>query len=207
MKLVIVNYGMGNLRSVQKAFEQVGCAALVSDRPDDVESADKLVLPGVGAFRDAMEELRKRGLLDTILQRLRSRVPFLGVCLGLQLLFSVSHENGEHQGFDVLAGEVERLPNVDPKTGERLKVPHIGWNEIRVIKRAPILKGVRDGTHMYFVHSYYGNPRQPEVIAADTDYGARFPSVIWQGNLFATQFHPEKSQKEGLKVLENFALL
>jgi len=198
--ITIVDYGMGNLRSVQKGFEKVGHPALVSSDPDQVAAADKLVVPGVGAFEDAVDELKRRGLTEPILAAIQADKPFLGICLGLQLLFDVSYEHGEHRGFGVLPGEVVRfdLPR-------QYSVPHMGWNQLRIDRRPPILEGIEDGTYFYFVHSYYVVPRDAEVVAGTTDYPEPFCSMVWRGNLFATQFHPEKSQAKGLRILKNFA--
>jgi glutamine amidotransferase len=198
----IIDYGMGNLRSVQKGFEKVGHQALVTSDPAEVAAADKVVLPGVGAFEDAMAELRSRGLLEPVLEAIDSGKPFLGICLGLQVLFERSYEHGVHEGFGVLRGEVVRF-ELPPE----YSVPHMGWNQLTIPRRPPILEGIEEGTYFYFVHSYYVAPRDPGVIAAETDYGGEFCSMIWRDNLYATQFHPEKSQSEGLKILKNFAEL
>lgn len=200
--IAIIDYGMGNLRSVQKGFEKVGHQALVTSDPAAVARAKKVVLPGVGAFEDAMAELRRRDLVDSVLAAIDSGKPFLGICLGLQLLFETSFENGEHAGLGVLAGEVVRF-----KPPTEYSVPHMGWNELSMVRRAPILEGLKDGTSMYFVHSYYVVPRDPGVIATTTGYPEPFCSMIWRDNLFATQFHPEKSQADGLRILRNFAEL
>ncbi|HUT10705.1 MAG TPA: imidazole glycerol phosphate synthase subunit HisH, partial [Thermoguttaceae bacterium] len=198
----IVDYGMGNLRSVQKGFEKVGHQAVVTSDPAVVAQAAKVVVPGVGAFEDAMAELRRRGLIEPILEAIHSDKPFLGICLGLQLLFERSYEYGEHEGLGVLAGEVVRF-ELPPE----YSVPHMGWNQISIPRRPPILQGIPEGTHFYFVHSFYVVPKDEEVIATTTDYGGPFCSMIWRGNLFATQFHPEKSQSDGLRILKNFAEL
>ena len=198
----IIDYGMGNLRSVQKGFEKVGHQAVVTSDPARVAAAEKVVLPGVGAFEDAMAELRQRELLEPVLEAIRVDKPFLGICLGLQLLFDVSYEHGEHEGFGVLPGEVVRF-DLPPE----YSVPHMGWNQLRIVHRPPILAGIEDGSHFYFVHSYYVAPKDDAVVATATDYGGEFCSMIWRGNLFATQFHPEKSQADGLKILKNFAEL
>jgi imidazole glycerol-phosphate synthase subunit HisH len=200
--ITIVDYGMGNLRSVQKGFEKVGHPALVSSDPGEVAAADKLVVPGVGAFEDAVDELNRRGLTEPILAAIEAGKPFLGICLGLQLLFDVSYEHGEHRGFGVVPGEVVRfdLPG-------QYSVPHMGWNQLRIRRRPPILEGIEEGDYFYFVHSYYVAPRDPEVVATTTDYPDPFCSMVWRGNLFATQFHPEKSQAKGLRILKNFAEL
>ena len=198
--ITIVDYGMGNLRSVQKAFEKLGVAAEIVTSPEQVKSADKLVLPGVGAFRDAIHEIERLNLVDPIREHIRKDKPFLGICLGLQLLFDVSFEDGEWKGLGVLAGEVVRFPAMPD-----LKVPHMGWNTLEATRQLPLLNGVPSDASVYFVHSYYVRPRDESVIAARTNYGISFTSMISRGNLSATQFHPEKSQKVGLKLLENFA--
>ena len=196
----IVDYGMGNLRSVQKAFEKLGIAAEIVTSPDQIASAEKLVLPGVGAFRDAIHELERLELVDPIREHIRKDKPFLGICLGLQLLFDVSFEDGEWKGLGVLAGDVVRFPAMPD-----LKVPHMGWNTLLPTHACRLLKEIPADASVYFVHSYYVRPTDESVIAARTDYGIPFTSMIERGNLFATQFHPEKSQKVGLKLLENFA--
>jgi glutamine amidotransferase len=200
--LVIIDYQMGNLRSVQKAFERVGHAAAITSDPRAVASADKLVLPGVGAFADAIAELRRRDLAGPIVDAIAADKPFLGICLGLQLLFETSHEDGVHEGLGVLAGDVRRF---DVPRG--FKVPHMGWNQVQLVRRPPIFAGVQDGAHFYFVHSYYVAPRDESVIAGVASYPEPFCAMAWRGNLFATQFHPEKSQAAGLQVLKNFAEL
>jgi glutamine amidotransferase len=201
-KLVIVDYGMANLRSVQKAFEKVEHPAVITGDPNRVAEADKLVLPGVGAFRDAIARLRQTGLDRPILDHIRSGKPFLGICLGLELLFTRSHEDGLYDGLGVFPGEVVRFSD---QPG--LKVPHMGWNQLRVVRRAPALEDLPDGTSVYFVHSYYVAPADPSLVATETDYPTPFASSIWQENVFATQYHPEKSQRAGLGILRRFAAL
>jgi glutamine amidotransferase len=198
----IVDYGMGNLHSVEKAFEKLGHRAqVVSDRAG-IEGSAKLVLPGVGAFRDAIGELRRRELAPVILEHLAEGKPFLGICLGLQLLMETSYEDGTWEGLGVLGGEVVRFAE---QPG--LKIPHMGWNRVEVCAACPLFDGLpRDG-YFYFVHSYYVVPDEEAVIAAHTSHGVRFPSVIQKGRMFATQFHPEKSQRLGLGLLANFARL
>jgi glutamine amidotransferase len=200
--IVIIDYGMGNLRSVQKGFEKVGHQALVTSDPAQVAAASKVVLPGVGAFEDAIAELRRLNLVKPVLNAIDSGKPFLGICLGLQLLFDVSYENGRHEGLGILPGEVVRFDLPKDYT-----VPHMGWNQLNIRHRPPILKDVAEGTYVYFVHSYYVVPKDAEVIAVETDYGGPFCAMVWRDNIFATQFHPEKSQAEGLKILKNFAEL
>lgn len=200
--IAIIDYGMGNLRSVQKGFEKVGHVATVTSDPEVVNTADKVVLPGVGAFEDAIAELYRRRLVEPVLQAIDDEKPFLGICLGLQLLFETSYENGLHKGLGVLAGEVVRF-----ELPQEFSVPHMGWNQLDICRPAPILDGLAPGTHVYFVHSYYVVPRDPDVVATQTHYGAPFCSMVWRKNLFATQFHPEKSQSDGLRILKNFAEL
>lgn len=200
--IAIVDYGMGNLRSVQKGFESVGAEATISHDAKEIAAAGKVVLPGVGAFEDAMREIKRRELDGVIREAVAAGRPFLGICLGLQLLFETSYEDGEHEGLGILQGTVERF-----EAAEGRKVPHMGWNRMAVQRRAPILAGVEDDAHFYFVHSYYVCPTDAEVTAGVTEYGHEFTSMVWRDNLFATQFHPEKSQTTGLKLLANFAAL
>jgi glutamine amidotransferase len=200
--IVIVDYGMGNLRSVQKAFEKLGHAARISSQPEDVRRADKVVLPGVGAFRDAIARLRETSLDQPILEQARAGKPLLGICLGMQLLFSRSFEDGEYEGLNLLAGDVVRFVS---RPG--LKVPHMGWNQLRFRSRPPIFQGLEDGAAVYFVHSYYPVARDAGVIAAEADYPEPFTAAVWRDNIQATQFHPEKSQRVGLTMLKNFAAL
>ncbi|GJQ22502.1 MAG: imidazole glycerol phosphate synthase subunit HisH [Planctomycetia bacterium] len=206
--IVIVDYGMGNLRSVEKAFERFGFPVKVTDNPSEVIHAEKLVLPGVGAFRDAMDGLRQRGLIEPVKNSIRSGKPFLGICLGLQLLFSKGYEDGEHEGLNIISGKVVRFDFPENKTNGRLKIPHMGWNQISFMKkRIPILSNVPNNVYMYFVHSYYVCPDDESVIATKTEYGVCFTSMIWYKNIYATQFHPEKSQEFGLTLLKNFGNL
>jgi len=200
--LAIIDYQMGNLRSVQKGFEKVGHAATITSDAAELAAADKIVLPGVGAFGDAMAELKRRDLVQPIKDAVASGKPFLGICLGLQLLFDVGYENGEYEGLGILRGKVVRF---DLPPG--FKVPHMGWNRGMIKRQAPALAGIADGTYFYFVHSYYPVPDDPSVIAIESDYGHSFCAAVWRDNLFATQFHPEKSQADGLKLLKNFAEL
>ncbi|HJT75683.1 MAG TPA: imidazole glycerol phosphate synthase subunit HisH [Gemmataceae bacterium] len=200
--IVIVDYGMANLRSVQKAFEKLGFAAEISGDPNRVAEADKVVLPGVGAFRDAIARLREADLAAPLVGHVRAGKPLLGICLGLQLLFTTSHEDGTHAGLDVFPGEVVRFPEVPG-----LKVPHMGWNQLRVRRPDPVLRDLPDACSVYFVHSYYVVPRDPGLTATETDYPTPFTSAVWHENVFATQFHPEKSQRVGLAMLRNFAAL
>src|SRR4051812_20910580 len=200
--IAIVDYGMANLRSVQKAFERVGAAAEITADPAAVARAAKVVLPGVGAFRDAIARLRESGLADPIVRHIEARRPFLGICLGLQLLFSRSHEDGVYDGLDVLPGEVVRFPKTPG-----LKVPHMGWNHLQFRGACPLFRGLPDESAVYFVHSYYAAPVDPGLTSATADYPGPFTAAVWRDNLFATQFHPEKSQSVGLTMLKNFAAL
>jgi glutamine amidotransferase len=200
--IAIVDYQMGNLRSVQKAFEKVGAAAEITSDPHMLYQAAKIVLPGVGAFRDAIAELKNRHLVEPLREAIGAGKPFLGICLGLQLLFDVSYEDGQFEGLGVLAGKVVRF-EVPPE----YKVPHMGWNAARILQRAPILGDIEDGTHFYYVHSYHVVPDDRDLVAVEADYHQPFCAMVWRDNLFATQFHPEKSQSAGLRLLKNFAEL
>lgn len=195
--ITIINYGSGNLKSIRNGFLKIGVPAEVTDDPALIEDADALVLPGVGAFGSAMDHLEKyKGAISKFIQQGK---PFLGVCLGLQLLLSESEESPGVNGLDIFQGNVIRLP-----TG--LKIPHMGWNKLEVRNDCPILDGV-DQEYMYFVHSYYAHPDNESVVAATTSYGMDVPAVLWKDNIFATQFHPEKSGEAGLKILQNFVNL
>ena len=198
--IVIIDYRMGNLRSVQKAFERLGFEARISGDPRDIGRADKLVLPGVGAFGDAMRNMEEMGLLHPLREAVAGGKPLLGICLGIQLLFSQSEEMGIHRGLDLLPGRVRRFP-------PGLKVPHIGWNQVWPKRECPLLEGIPRGSFFYFVHSYYVQPRDEGVVVATTDYGIDFVSVVAWDNIFGIQFHPEKSQELGLRVLRNFGEL
>jgi glutamine amidotransferase len=202
--ITIIDYGMANLRSVQKAFEQVGHRADIISTPEQIDAADKIVLPGVGAFKDAIATLRGRELAAPIVRHIERGKPFLGICLGLQMLFDVGYEDGEHAGLGVLPGKCVRF-DVDTTMG--LKVPHMGWNQLRVQRSSPLVRGLPHDANVYFVHGYHVEPADESVIATTTDYGRPFVSSIWRDNVMATQFHPEKSQAVGLKILDNFAAL
>lgn len=200
----IIDYGMGNLRSVQKAFEKLGEQAEFCTKPSQVLESELLVLPGVGAFRDAIAELKRLELDKAVHEYVSTERPLLGICLGLQLLFDLSYEDGEYEGLGVVSGDVVRFM---PEPG--LKIPHMGWNELQLQQPdCPLLDGIQPRDHVYFVHSYYVRPQNEDVIATTTQHGSqKFCSMICEGNLFATQFHPEKSQRVGLQLLENFAKL
>jgi imidazole glycerol-phosphate synthase subunit HisH len=200
--LAIIDYEMGNLRSVQKALERVGAAAVITSDPAVVADASKVILPGVGAFRDAIAALRERKLVEPIKAAIDAGKPFLGICLGLQLLMERGYEDGVHDGLGILKGECVRFD-----VPHQYKVPHMGWNQVQFRQRPAIFDGIDDAAHFYFVHSYYVVPRDSSVIATETDYPRPFCSSIARGNLFATQFHPEKSQANGLRLLKNFAEL
>ncbi|MDK9717405.1 MAG: imidazole glycerol phosphate synthase subunit HisH [Trichlorobacter sp.] len=203
--IAIIDYGMGNLRSVQKGFERIGFAAEVTADPARLLAAEKIVLPGVGAFRDCIHNLEQGGFVEPILQVIAEGRPFLGICLGLQLLFSESEEFGRHKGLGVIPGRVVRFPEGMQEQGEKLPVPHMGWNQISLKAETPLFKGIQDNSNVYFVHSYYVKPDDPTAIAATCNYGLEFCAAIRKDNLMATQFHPEKSQGIGLQMLKNFA--
>ncbi|WP_029551218.1 imidazole glycerol phosphate synthase subunit HisH [Thermocrinis jamiesonii] len=197
--IALVDYGMGNLRSVEKALEYVGLKVLRTSDPEVVKKSRAVVLPGVGAFKDAVYNLKRLGLYDAILLHIESGKPFLGICLGLQLLFERSYEFGEEKGFGVLEGEVVLLPPT-------VKIPHIGWNQLWKRRESKVLEGIEDGEFVYFVHSYRVIPKKDDVVLTLTDYGEYFVSSVEYENIFAVQFHPEKSQKVGLKLLKNWAI-
>ena len=200
--IAIIDYGMGNLASVQNAFLKLGYAAHTTNRPEEILAAEKVVLPGVGAFADAIANIRSLGLDRTIYELVARGTPLLGICLGLQLLFTESYENGIHRGLDIIPGRVEKF-----QLPPQYKVPQIGWNNIEVNPGSRLLAGIPSGSYFYFVHSYYVVPDDESVVAARTKYGIKFVSAIEKGNLFATQFHPEKSSDLGLKILKNFGEL
>ncbi len=200
--IAIIDYDMGNLRSVTKAFEKIGASATPTRDSAVIASASHIVLPGVGAFKDCMRNLEEYGLVDPIMKGIASGKPFLGICLGLQLLFDESAEFGRHRGLGVIKGKVVRFPG-----DHALKVPHMGWNEARKRKTSRLLDDIEDGSFFYFVHSYYAVPDDPSVTLTSTDYGVEFTSSIEKDNVMACQFHPEKSQKTGLQVLKNFSRL
>lgn len=195
--IAIIDYGMGNLRSVEKAFLKVGITAKVVSEAKLLEDANGIVLPGVGAFKDCVRNLEEKGLLEPVLRSIKKGKPYLGICLGLQVLFTESEEFGIYRGFDIFKGKVVRF-QID------LKVPHMGWNTVKLLKKPPIFEGISDEPFFYFVHSFYVVSQNKDIIAGTTDYGITFTSMIWKDNIFATQFHPEKSQETGLKLLKNF---
>jgi len=197
--IAIVDYGMGNLRSVEKGFLKVGVDARVVNTAREIEDARGVVLPGVGAFKDCIRNLDELKLRGAVIKSIGKGKPFLGICLGLQVLFTESEEFGICNGFDLFPGKVVRFPE-----SKDLKVPHMGWNTLNIKRRPPIFDGIPEGASFYFVHSYYVVPRDEDVIAATTEYGVEFTSMIWKDNVFATQFHPEKSQQMGLGILKGF---
>jgi len=204
--IAIVDYGMGNLRSVHKAVERAGYTARVTADPQEVLDASKIILPGVGAFRDCMRNLEEFNLLQPVIRSIEAGKPFLGICLGLQLLFDQSDEFGTHHGMGVLPGRVTRFPEgiQDPDTGHPYPIPHMGWNTIEIKKETPLFAGIESGSFFYFVHSYYALPHDPTDIAATTPYGIEFACAVQRANIHAVQFHPEKSQEKGLQLLRNF---
>jgi glutamine amidotransferase len=200
--IALVDYGMGNLRSVEKALARVGGDVRIVSASADVLGADALVLPGVGAFGDCMKSLTKLDLADAIREFIGTKRPFLGICLGFQGLFESSEEAPGTKGLSIFEGTVPRF------SANGLKVPHMGWNQLRIRQRdCPLLTGVEEGSYVYFVHSYYCKPNSKSLVCATTEYGTEFCSMLWAGNVFATQFHPEKSQAVGLRMLENFVRL
>ena len=191
----IVNYGVGNLRSVKRGLEKSGAKVLITHDPKDLNKSDAIVLPGVGAFAAAVKNIAP--LSDVVTQLVDDRKPLFGICLGLQLLFTRSSENGSTDGLDLISGDIVKLPN-------SVKIPQMGWNAVDIVRSHPLLEGVQNRSYVYFVHTYVPQPSERNVIVATTEYGVKFPSVIAKQNLFATQFHPEKSGKTGLTILKNF---
>ncbi len=195
---VIIDYGMGNLRSVEKALAEVGGVPVISGNPETIRNGARLVLPGVGAFGDAMENLRRRGIEDALRAAWKAQKPILGLCLGLQLLFAVSEEFGKHEGLGLIPGRVRRFDEPG------LRVPHVGWNQIESLRADPLLRGIAEESYFYFVHSYYVEPDDHCDAIAWTDYGHRFCSIARRGRVWGAQFHPEKSQDAGKQLLRNF---
>ncbi len=198
---VIVDYGMGNLRSAQKGLEKAGVEAVISDDPADIDRARAVVLPGVGAFRDCLEGLKSRGMVEPLRRAAREGKPFLGICVGLQLLFEGSEEGNVGEGLGIFSGRVVRFP--DPKT-TGLKVPHMGWNELTPAGPSALLPDPSRRPYVYFVHSYYAAPADPSIVLATSEHGVTFPAVVGRDNVFAVQFHPEKSQTDGIEILRAF---
>lgn len=197
--IAIIDYGMGNLRSVQKAFEFIGCPCVVTDDPALIEKSEKVVLPGVGAFADAIKTIKEKQLDRAIYKAVDDGKPFLGICLGMQLIFDKSYENGEYDGLGIIPGRVVRLPDT-------VKIPHVGWNSLDIKMRSPLFDGLDENPYVYFVHSYYLETGEP-VVSAETFYGKQIQVAVQRGNVFALQFHPEKSGRTGLRILENFGRL
>jgi len=200
--IAIIDYKMGNLRSVAKAMEKVGAEVLVTAKAKDLKRARAIILPGVGAFGQGMKHLKESGIIPALLEEVKSGKPLLGICLGLQLLFTESEEHGRYKGLDIIKGEVKRFP-------QNIKVPHMGWNNVKSKVKSQkskidILKGIPDSAYFYFVHSYYVVPEDKSIIVATTEYGIEFASVIQKDNIWGVQFHPEKSQELGLRILRNF---
>jgi glutamine amidotransferase len=202
--IALIDYGISNLRSVQKAFEHLGAPVTLASEPDQVMRADKLILPGVGAFSAGMDGLRQRGLVEPIKQSVQAGVPLIGICLGMQLLFDGSEEVGQDQppepGLSLLGGRVVRL------RGDGIHIPHMGWNQLEPVHDSALLRGIEPGAYAYFVHSYVCEPADPDAVLATTDYGQAFCSMVGRGNVWGIQFHPEKSQRTGLQVLRNFLM-
>lgn len=202
-EIAIIDYGMGNLRSVQKAIEKTGSHATITSDASEIAKAERVILPGVGAFRDAIAALHQHDLVSCIHDVVKNQKPLLGICLGLQLLFETSYEDGEYEGLGIIPGKVRKF-DIDPE----LKVPHMGWNQLPMrATNNPLYAEVADDAWVYFVHSYYVDPEDKNCVATETDYGGHFASSVRIGNLFATQFHPEKSQAAGLQILKNFVSL
>jgi glutamine amidotransferase len=196
--ITVVDYKLNNLRSIENTLRRLGNEVEVTSDPAKVRAATKLILPGVGAFRDAMDNLKEFGLVEPFIEKVRSGTPTLGICLGMHLLFTESEEFGLHRGLDLLPGRVRRIP-------EGVHVPHMGWNELHVRQSDRLLKGVDAGSFVYFVHSYYADPVSEDITLASVDHGIRFAAIVHKNNIWATQFHPEKSQKVGEQLLDNFA--
>ena len=193
--MAVVNYGVGNLRNITRGLEKSGAAVEITHNPTNLRRSDAIVLPGVGAFAPAVKNMAP--IADVVAEAMKSGKPILGVCLGLQLLFTRSSEGGSVNGLDFISGDIVKLPGT-------VKTPQMGWNTLNIVQSHPLLEGVKDGSYVYFVHSYYPQPSDQQVIVATTEYGVRFPSMVAKKNLFATQFHPEKSSKTGLTILKNF---
>lgn len=205
MKITIIDYGMGNLKSVQKAFATLGIETEITQDPEKLLKAEKMVLPGVGAFRDAIDTLKRIGLDEAIKERVKVGTPLLGICLGMQLMFDKSYEYGVHEGLHLLPGEIVHFKEEDRKQqdGKLLKIPHMGWNNLEITKKAPLFQQIPQEAYVYFVHSYYLETTA-DIVSAYTTYGSRIAVAAQQDHLYATQFHPEKSGKIGLQILKNF---
>ena len=198
--IAIIDYGMGNLRSVQKAFEFLGFEAVITDDPKVIENADKVVLPGVGAFCDAIKNIREKGIDKVIYKIVEDKKPLLGICLGMQMMFDKSYENGEYEGLGLMEGKIVRLPETEI-------IPQIGWNNLDIKMKNPLFEGLGDEPYVYFVHSYYLKATDESIVKATTEYSTHIHASVEQGNVFACQFHPEKSSDTGLQILKNFVEL
>ena len=197
--IAIIDYGAGNIQSVSKAFRHIGCDCFITNKKDEILSADGAVLPGVGSFGDTVDSLNKFGIRDAVTGFINSGKPFLGICLGLQLLFPGSEESEDAEGLGIFDGTITKIPG-----GEGLKIPHMGWNSIKIKDGSRLFKGIGEEPYVYFVHSYYLNAADRDIVAAQTEYGVTIDAAVERGNVFATQFHPEKSGSTGLKILKNF---
>ena len=197
--IAVIDYGMGNLRSVQKAFEYLGYKAVITQQPSEIQKADKVVLPGVGAFRDAMQTIKQKGIDKVLYDVVEQKKPLLGICLGMQMFFKKSYEYGEHKGLGILQGEIVKLP-------ENVKIPHMGWNSLNIKKKSPLFEGLSEEPYVYFVHSYHLNT-EADIVSATTYYGKEIQVAAQKENVFALQFHPEKSGDVGLNILQNFGRL
>ncbi len=200
--IAIVDYGIGNIRSVEKGFIKVGADVRITSDPEVIADAQGVVLPGVGAFKDCMRNLDNLDILGSIVKEIGKGKPYLGICLGLQILFTESEEFGFCKGMGIFKGKVVRFKFDD---NPQMKIPHMGWNNARLLQRPPVFNGIPDKSYFYFVHSYHVVPEEENIVAARTDYGIDFVSMVWKDNVFATQFHPEKSQGLGLKILKGFS--
>ena len=198
--IAIIDYGAGNIQSVYKALKYVGCDCIVTNDKDEIMKADGAILPGVGSFGNSMDNMNENGITETVREFIKTKKPFLGICLGLQLLFPESEESPGVKGIDVFKGTVTKIPD-----GEGLKIPHMGWNSIKLLKKDGIFKGIKDNSYVYFVHSYYLNAENKDIVAAETEYGVTIDAAVSYENVTATQFHPEKSGEVGLQMLRNFA--
>ena len=197
--VAIIDYDAGNIKSVEKAIQFLGEKAVITRDADQILSASHVILPGVGAFGDAMEKLQNYGLISVIHEVVKRQIPFLGICLGLQLFFERSEETPGVEGLGILKGEIKRIP-----AGEDLKIPHIGWNSLKFPNKGRLYEGMKEDSYVYFVHSYYLEAKEPEIVVAETEYGTKIHASVEKDNVFACQFHPEKSSSVGLKILENF---
>lgn len=193
----IIDYGMGNLRSVQKAFESLGVPAQITTEAREIERCSAIILPGVGAFPDAMNNMKKSGVLEAVISAVAEQKPLLGICLGMQLLFEIGEEFYNCEGLGFLKGTVKRIEG-------DVKIPHMGWNALCFHKESPLLKGVDEGSHVYFVHSFYADIRDDEMLNASCEYGGQIPAIVSKGNIYGVQFHPEKSGMVGMELLKNF---